>query len=368
MKEVDDKGAADVDFIRGVDVSMTKELEEHGAEYFLDGEKRDLFEILALCGVNLVRLRLWNHPYSNTGEAYGGGTNDLPATVALARRIIENGMDFMLDFQYSDFWADPAKQIKPKQWENITGYALRNKVYDYTKEVLLTLEREKVIPSIVQIGNEVTNGLLWPEGNVKNTKEMAMLLDAGILAVREFNSDIRVALHLDFGTDNAMYRKWFSDMEPFRLAFDMIGMSFYPFWNGSIEALIENMNDISKRFDKDVFVAETSIGYTTDNLGCNGIVFSKEMEEKTDYPATKEGQLRFMRDLYHAVRYVKDGRGAAILYWEPGWLPIRECAWANPIGCKYMNDIAELGNSWANQALFDEHGNANPALTQLSTM
>ena len=128
------------------------------------------------------------------------------------------------------------------------------------------------------------------------------------------------------------------------------------------------MNDISRTYKKDVLVAETSIGYTTDTLGCNGIVFSKELEKNTDYPATKEGQEMFLKDLCRAVRNVENGKGVGIVYWEPEWLPIPECAWAKKIGCEYMNDKAELGNSWANQALFDASGNANRALINFSTM
>lgn len=357
-----------MEFIKGVDVSMTKELEAHGATYYLNGEKKDLFEILQESGVNLVRLRLWNHPYSDTGEAYGGGTNDLETTIELAKRVTAHGMRFMLDIHYSDFWADPAKQIKPKAWKHVSGFPLRQHVYEYTKKVLEAMEQNRIVPEIVQVGNEITNGFLWPEGRADNTKEMASLLDAGISAVKEYSKDIKVLLHLDFGTDNKRYRNWFTSVEPFELKYDMIGMSYYPFWNGSIDSLIANMNDISERYDKEVIVAETSIGYTPKSLGCNGMVFSEELEKNTEYPATKEGQLHYMQDLYAAVRRVKAGRGAGVIYWEPGWLPIRECAWAKPVGCRYMNDTAEIGNSWANQALFDAGGNANPALTEIKNM
>lgn len=357
-----------MDFIRGMDVSMVKELEMHGAGYYLNGEKKDVFAILKEAGVNLVRLRLWNYPYSESGEAYGGGTNDLGVTIELAKRIVSHGMSFMLDFHYSDFWADPAKQIKPKKWEKLTGEDLEEAVYHYTKDTLHRLEKEGVLPSIVQVGNEITNGLLWPDGKKENTECMAMLLKAGIRGVKEVDSNIKILLHLDFGTDNEMYRKWFTDIMPYEPDFDIIGMSYYPYWNGSIDSLIHNMNDISQTFGKDVLVAETAIGYTTDSLGCNGMIFSEELEEKTGYPATMEGQEHFLRDLYEGVRKVKNHRGIGVLYWEPAWLPIPECAWANAIGCRYMKDNAEAGNSWANQALFDASGNANQALMHLRNL
>ena len=128
------------------------------------------------------------------------------------------------------------------------------------------------------------------------------------------------------------------------------------------------MNDISQTFQKDVIVVETAIGYTTDSLGCSGIVFSKEQSNQTKYPATMEGQETFLKDLCETVRNVKDHRGKGIIYWEPAWLPISECTWAKPIGCEYMGDKAEIGNSWANQALFDGEGNANLALLHLNQM
>ncbi|MGF7144543.1 arabinogalactan endo-1,4-beta-galactosidase [Anaerotaenia torta] len=352
-------------FIKGMDVSMVKELEEHGAKYYLNGEKKDLFEILKECGVNLIRLRLWNDPYSTSGEAYGGGTNDIDTTIELAKRILSHDMEFMLDFHYSDFWADPAKQYKPKAWENLSGSELETAVYHYTIDTLSKLKEKDVLPSVVQIGNEITNGLLWPDGKSDNTEGMASLLKAGISAVKEFDPNIKILLHLDFGTDNEMYRKWFTNIAPYDLEFDIIGMSYYPYWNGSIEDLVQNMNDISQTFQKDVLVAETAIGYTTDSLGCNGLVFSEEMEKKAGFPATKAGQEQFLKELCDGIRKVKNHRGIGIIYWEAAWLPIPECSWAHSIGCEYMNDTAEVGNSWANQALFDEKGNANQALVNM---
>jgi len=355
-------------FIKGVDVSMLKELEAHRAIYYLNGEECDLFKILKKSGANLVRLRLWNNPYSESGEPYGGGTNDYATTLELAKRAADHNLNIMLDFHYSDFWADPAKQFKPKEWVNLTAEELQEAVYHYTSNTLEKMKQENIRPVIVQVGNEVTNGLLWPDGRVENTEMMAAFLNAGIRGVKEVLPETKVLLHLDFGTDNELYRKWFGAIEPYHLEYDIIGMSYYPFWNGSIESLVHNMNDISRTYDKDVLVAETSIGYTTDSLGCNGVVFSEELEKNTDYPATKEGQELFLRDLCNAVRSVKNGKGLGIIYWEPEWLPIPECAWAGKTGCEYMNDKAEIGNSWANQALFDASGNANQALINLGKM
>lgn len=357
-----------MNFIKGMDISMIKELEAFGAAYYLDSRREDVFHILKKCGANMIRLRIWQNPYDENGNSYGGGMNDLQTTIALARRTVDSGMSYMLDFHYSDFWADPAKQMKPKAWEKLKGKSLEEAVYFYTADTLRALKNEKLVPAMVQVGNEITKGLLWPDGHIDNTETMAALLKAGIRGVREVCPDAGIVLHLDFGTDNALYRQWFDRLKPYELDFDVIGMSYYPHWNGSLKLLSDNMNDVSQKYDKDVLIAETSIGYTTDTLGCTGLVFSEEQEKATGYPATQEGQAAFLRDLYAAVRSVKGNRGIGVFYWEPAWLPIPDCTWANQNGCDYMNDKAEVGNSMANQALFDAKGNPNRALLNLKEM
>ncbi|MCM1102943.1 MAG: glycosyl hydrolase 53 family protein [Clostridium sp.] len=354
--------------IKGVDVSMIRELELHGASYYRNGQKENLFFLLKECGVNMVRLRIWQDPYDEAGNPYGGGGNDLKTTAEIAGQAAENGLEFMLDFQYSDFWADPAKQIKPKTWSRLKGKALETAVYLHTRDTLKVLRNRGLCPAMVQVGNEITKGLLWPDGHVDRTENMAALLKAGIQGVREECPDAKIVLHLDFGTDNRMYRQWFDAVSPYALDFDVIGMSYYPHWNGSLQLLSENMNDVSARYGKEVLIAETSIGYTTDTLGCRGIVYSEEQEKATGYPATAEGQEAFLRDLYAAVRNVQNQKGIGVFYWEPAWLPIPDCTWASESGSRYMQDRMEGGNAMANQALFDAAGNVNRALLNLKTM
>ncbi|MCH5255327.1 MAG: glycosyl hydrolase 53 family protein [Lachnospiraceae bacterium] len=355
-------------FIKGMDVSMIKELESYGASYYMDGQKKDLFHILRDCGTNMIRLRIWQDPYDEYGKPYGGGMNDLQTTIELAKRTVDSHMSYLLDFHYSDFWADPAKQVKPKTWKALKGVKLETAVYLHTVNTLKAMKNENLMPAMVQIGNEITKGFLWPDGHIDHPETMAMLLKAGIQGVREECPEAKIVLHLDFGTNNEQYRRWFDKIQPFHLDYDVIGMSYYPHWNGSIQLLLDNMNDMSSRYDKDVIVAETSIGYTTDTLGCTGIVFLEKEEQATGYPATMEGQERFLKDLYAAVRSVNNHRGIGIFYWEPAWLPIPDCKWANQNGCDYMKDQVESGNSMANQALFDAEGNANRALLNLKTM
>ena len=350
-----------MNFIKGVDVSMIKDLESHGASYRLNGKEEDLFKLLKQCGINMVRIRIWADPYDESGNSYGGGGNDLQTT-------IENGMEFLLDFHYSDFWADPGKQVKPKAWENLSGIALETAVYLHTVNTLKALRNEQLVPKMVQVGNEITNGLLWPDGHVNQTDTMVLLIKSGIRGVREECPAAKIVLHLDFGTDNKLYRKWFDSIRKYEVDFDVIGLSYYPHWNGGLSLLTENMNDISERYDKDVLIAETSIGYTTETFGCKGTVYNKELEKLTGYPATQKGQEDFLRELFKTVRNVKDGRGIGVFYWEPAWLPINDCTWASNSGCKYMNEKEEPGNAMANMALFDDKGNANSALLNIHTM
>lgn len=347
-------------FINGMDVSMLAELEAFGATYRYDGEEKDIFEIFSETGINAVRLRLWNDPYDEVGNPYGGGTNDLKTTIKLAKRIMDKELDFILDIHYSDFWTDPSKQWKPKAWINLTEEQLTDKVYEYTKEVLHGLKENGIRIRYVQVGNEITKGFLWPEGHIDHVGSMAGLLESGIRAIRDFDENIRIMLHLDYGTDNRMYREWFRKIEPFGLDYDIIGMSYYPYWNGSLEELLFNMNDISEYCGKEIIVAETAFGYTTDHLGCSGMIFSEELASKVPYPPTGDGQKEFMQALIHTIKSVNYGKGIGFIYWEPAWLPIPECTWAKEPGCKYLSDTGKIGNSWANQALFDQAGNANP--------
>ena len=245
---------------------------------------------------------------------------------------------------------------------------MKQNVYDYSKDTLKKFQEVGADIGMVQVGNEITKGLLWPDGYIEQTENMAHLLQAGIKGVREECPDAWIVLHLDFGTDNKVYRQWFDQVSSYALDFDIIGMSYYPHWNGSLSLLLDNMNDISSRYDKDVLVAETSIGYTTETFGCNGIVYSKEHEKITGYPATQQGQEAFLRDLFATVRSVNNKRGIGVFYWEPAWLPIPDCTWASKSGSKYMKDKMTAGNAMANMALFDENGNANSALINMKTM
>ena len=356
-------------FIKGMDVSSLKELEQLGAKYYKDGQEKDLLEILKEYGANSIRLRLWNDPYSESGIPYGAGNNDLKTTIELAKRAQDLGYGLLLDVHYSDFWADPGKQCIPKAWQGMNVPQLEEAVCDFTKETLLALKEAGVFPTMIQVGNELSNGLLWPYGKVPEYENIARFLNAGIWAARSVAPDLPIMLHLDNGGNNELYRTWFDEFMKRGEDFDVIGLSYYPFWHGTLQQLEDNMNDISERYGKELIVAEVSMGHTMkdyasyEKLGADerkGMATKPELAAKVEYPMTPEGQSDFMQDFMTRISRVKGATG--FYYWEPGWLPVPGSGWANEEALKYTGEKGPGGNEWANQALFDYDGHALKAL------
>lgn len=361
-------------FIKGMDVSSLLEEEACGAKYYDRGKEKDLFDILKAYGVNSIRIRLWNDPYDEEGRPYGAGTNDLEKTILLARRAGEHGMGWLLDLHYSDFWADPGKQILPKAWRGLDVAGLETQVYEYTAKVMERLRREELLPDMVQVGNELTNGLLWPTGRKPEFDNMARYINAGIRGVRVVDDTVPVMLHLDNGGFNEMYVEWFDEFMKRGEPFEVIGLSYYPFWHGTMDALEYNMRDMAKRYGKRIVLAEVSTGFTMEDYrdrerkgGASespeeliGMATKPKLVEKIEYPMTPEGQADFMRDILQRIRSVPGGEG--FYYWEPAWIPVPGCGWATEAALAYTREKGPGGNEWANQALFDYDGNALPAL------
>lgn len=360
-------------FIKGMDVSTLLELEKLGARFQdADGDERDVLSILQEYGTNAVRLRLWNHPYSQEGEPYGGGTNDMESAIALAKRVRERGMYILLDLQYSDFWADSSRQIKPKAWADFTGRRLEYAVYDHTLAVLRNFRTEGVLPDMVQVGNGLDNGLLWPDGKRPNYENIAWFVNAGIRGVRAVDQNTPVMIHLENGGNNKLCREWFENyFENDWEDFDMIGLSYDPVRHGSMRNLEQNMKDLAERYGKELLVAEVSMGYTMEDYAKyeelepgerKGMAIKKNMVKKMDYPITKQGQADFMVDLMKCISRIPKGLGRGFFYWEPAWIPVPGSGWATKASLKYMKDPGPCGNKWANQALFDYEGRPLPAL------
>lgn len=357
------------DFVMGGDLGMIHEVESLGGSFSRDGVTGDPIRIMGDAGMNLARLRLWVDPYTVAGEPYGGGTNDLATTIATAQRAKAAGMDILLDFHLSDWWADPGTQTVPKAWRGLAYPQLVSTVRAYTEDVIDAMRAAGVRPDMVQMGNEIPGGILWDHGRVGNGvsdfTQLAGLLKAGIAGVEAAlrgGEDIEIVLHLDHGGDNALYRWWFDAIAAQGVPFDIIGLSYYPFWHGTMGQLAANLNDISARYGKDVLIVETAYGWTLGDADGLGNSFYTAEAAAGGYPATVAGQTAFLRDLRDIVRAVPDGRGRGLIWWEPGWLPVPGANWGTEAGKLDNDDPGVLSNPWDNQTLFDWNGEALPTL------
>ncbi|WP_193152114.1 glycoside hydrolase family 53 protein [Enterobacter ludwigii] len=364
--------AMPADFIKGADISTLLEAEQHGATFYnQNGQQQDAIAILKANGVNYVRLHLWVDPQDANGNTYGGGSNNLENTLALAKRVKAQGIKLLLDFHYSDFWTDPGKQFKPKAWEKMDYPQLKTAIHDYTRDTIARFKKEGVLPDMVQIGNEINGGLLWPEGKSWGQgggefDRVAGLLNAAISGMKENLTDgeqVKIMLHLAEGTKNDTFRWWFDEITKRDVPFDIIGLSMYTYWNGPIGALKANMDDISKRYNKDVIVVEAAYGYTLENCDNAENSFQAKEEKDGGYPGTVQGQYDYIHDLMQAVIDVPDRRGKGLFYWEPIWIAVPGTTWATKTGMKYIHDDWKEGNARENQALFDCHGKVLPSIT-----
>lgn len=351
-------------FLMGGDVSMLHEVEERGGEFYEQGVKKDALEILGDHGMNAVRLRLWVDPYDAAGNPYGGGTNDLATTISLAQRAKAQGMDVLLNFHFSDFWADPGKQNKPKAWQSLSHSQLLTTVHNYTSSVITEMKAAGALPDIVQVGNEASSGILWDEGKVgggiDDFTQLGELLTSainGIHAALGPGEDVEIALHLDHGGDNNLYTWWFDKIEAEGVDYDIIGLTYYPFWHGTMGELAYNLNAISSRYNKDVMIVETSYGFTLDDGDGLGNSFYTAEESIGGYPASVAGQTAYLRDLKEIMQDVPNNHGRGIFWWEPTWLPVEGAHWGSEAGKLYNNDTGLLSNPWDNQTLFDFDGN-----------
>ncbi len=323
------------DFIRGVDISFTPQIEDLGGKYKLNGIVKDLLEILRQKGVNYIRLRIWHTPK----DGYCG----LEKTIQFAKRIKENGFRFLLDFHYSDSWADPGKQNKPNAWSNISFEELKDSVYSYTKFVLRALKNVNALPDMVQIGNEITGGMLWPDGKLYNAgnetiqwNKFVQLINQGINGVKDVNDSIKIMIHIDRGADNNGAVYFFNNLLSKGVKFDIIGLSYYPWLHGSLDALKYNLNDLATRYNKDIIVVETAypwtLGYQIDN---HGNIVGQNTSLLKGFPATVKGQKDFLIFLKKIIKETKNARGKGFFYWEPAYI-----------------SVLPIGSSWENLTLF----------------
>ncbi len=357
-------------FIYGADISSLLTLEARGITFKdANNQVSDLFVILKDAGFKSIRLRLWVDPKSNDGAAYEGGNNDLEVTVALAKRAYSHGLKIVLDLHYSDFWADPGKQFIPKAWHTLAFSELVRIVYMYTASVLKRFDNEKIPLHYVQVGNEITNGILWPHGKLfeENTlitggyERLSALLNSGIKAVREFSPQSKVIMHLDRGGDVNLYKEFFSVMYPLLSPFDIIGLSYYPYWHGTFNDLQTNITYLQSHYVEDIMIMETSYAYSGEK-GDEPYVVSDENTPAPDGfpPFTLDGQKQFMHML---LIFAAENEIAGVFYWEPAWLVAPGDTWASKAGREYIGETHKNdGNEWGNQALFTNEGTPLPAL------
>lgn len=336
--------------IRGVDISSLPKNEDHGAVYRMaDGRREDPIRILAASGVTHARLKVWVNP----ADGYNNKAHVLP----LARRLKRAGIGIWVDFHYSDTWADPAHQTKPAAWADLDVAGLTRAVYDHTADVLGALKRQGTPADLVQIGNELNGGMLWPDGNWEHWDNLAAFLKAGLSAARDTTPRIRTILHLANGGDNGLYRWWFDNAVALGVDFDIIGLSYYPFWHGSVEAAAANMADITARYGKPCVIAETAYPFTLESEDDINDIMNDPSQLTDGYPATPAGQAAWLRAVADLAAAVPGGQGLGYCYWEGVWTYRAGSGW-NP------EDPAS-GNAWENLALFDFDDKALPGLKTL---
>jgi arabinogalactan endo-1,4-beta-galactosidase len=329
-------------FINGADLSFLPQIEDLGGIYFdEEGNPADALEIFSDHGFNYVRLKLWHTPE----EDY----NNLTRILYLAERLKSKNLKLLLNFHYSDTWADPGKQYKPAAWQGLSFETLKDSVYQYTKNVLKALDTQGTLPDMVQIGNEINQGMLWNDGKVGGSYDtpeqwakLAALINEGIRGIREScegGDSISIIIHIANAANNGICRWFFDNLTGQGVKFDYIGLSFYPWWHGTLDGVRNNLNDLALRYDKNIIVAEMAYPWTLQWYDNTGNIVGSTDQLHAGYPATVDGQTNFMRNLIKIVRNTRNQKGVGIFYWAPDWISVQP-----------------VGSSWENVTLFDFEG------------
>lgn len=302
----------DTTFFKGADVGWLSQMEATGYTFYdSTGTQKDCLDILKEYGINAIRLRVWVNP---SGDKINGHCSKAE-TVTMAKRLTAKGFKLMIDFHYSDSWADPGKQNKPAAWANDNFAQLLNDVYNHTYDVLDTLQKEGCTPAWVQVGNEITNGMLWPDGSTNNWPQLAQLLNKGYAAAKAVNNNIKVIIHIDQGNDNGKSRTFFDAAKTNNVNYDIIGLSYYPYWLNSdytqtIDDLGNNLNDITTRYQKPVMIVEVG-GVDTAELNTYNM----------------------LKAVIGKAKAVPGNLGLGVIYWEPegarSWSQYPLSCWRN---------------------------------------
>ena len=245
------------EFIIGADISWVQQQEDQGVRFSDSGVEKDILRILKDHGFNWIRLRIFNNPKAPKGYS-AEGYCDLEHTIQMARRIKAAGMKFLLDFHYSDTWADPGHQIKPQAWRAMDFDELTQALHDYTKKVITELKKRRLSPEMVQIGNEISNGFLWPDGKLSDLDKFTTLVKAGITAVKAADPSAKIMLHVAWGGQNEKSRWFMDNLLKHGVEFDILGQSYYPKWHGTVDDLRKNLNDLAGRYKQPIILVEYS--------------------------------------------------------------------------------------------------------------
>ena len=335
-------------FIRGVDISFTPQIEAVGGKYKLNGVEKDVLDIFKENGANYIRLRLWHTP----SNGYCG----LTQTLAYALRVKAKGFKLLLDFHYSDWWADPGKQNKPAAWAGIPFAALKDSMYAYTRNVMAALKSQNTLPDMVQIGNEITSGMLWNDGRVGGSfdtpqqwAKLGDLVKEGIRGAREAAADtsMKIMIHIDRGGDNNGARWFFDNLLAQGVQFDDIGLSYYPWWHGSPTQMKNNLNGLASLYGKNIILAETAYPWTTQSLNDGmGNIGVDATELPAGYSKSPQGQKAFLSTITKTLKETSNNKGIGFFYWEPAYI-----------------SVPPIGSSWEHLTTFDFSGNTLSSIT-----
>lgn len=345
----DSNDATSNQLYKGMDLSFQSELENYDINYKdEDGNSVELLDFVRSKGTNLVRLKLWHTPQD--------GQNGLEDVKTYAQKIKAHNMDFLLDFHYSDYWADPGTQTPPVAWQNMNIDQLKVAIYNYTKDVVQQLKAQNTLPDIIQIGNETDSGFLWDFGRVwgnfsNNWDNYTDLVSEAIRAVRDVDTEgkTRIMLHHS-SVENAIF--FFNELEPYNIDFDIIGLSYYPqFQTKDLDLVASKLNELANNFDKDILMVEVAYPFTlqwNDNL-TNYIGSSDQI--LVEFSPTPQGQKAYFEWLIQTIKNIPNNHGIGFCYWAPDWVAFEG------------NEVTSTnGTSWENQCLFDFDLKALPAL------
>ena len=361
------------DFIFGVDVSSVLALEAAGVKYYdYDGAEADLFAILAENGVNYIRVRVWVDPFDAEGNGYGGGNCDINTAIEIGKRATAHGMKLLVDFHYSDFWADPGKQMVPKAWKVKRTTQKVTLLGEYTRDCLTLLKEAGVDVGMVQLGNETNNGM----AGEKNFTNVCKMMSVGAAAVREVYPEALVAVHFANPENADSYYGYAAKLHEAGVDYDVFATSYYPYWHGTLDNLKTVLSTIAETYGKQVLVAETSYAWTVEDGDYSGNTIGEGGAYAKPYPFTLQGQVNHLADVTRAMH---DIGGLGVFYWEGTWVPVPGgsweansalweqygAGWASSYAAEY--DAADAGKYYGgsacdNQTLFDFSGRALESL------